>query len=64
MLITELRTQIFSKMEQKLKELATKYKIPLELLKQAIEKERKKVVLQNRRMTPELIKLIEQHTDS
>lgn len=51
-------------MEEKLQELAEKYEIPLSLLKDAIEKEKEKIILQNRKMGPILVDLIERYTDS
>lgn len=51
-------------MEQKIKELAAKYLIPEELLKEAMRLEKEKVNLENRRLVPKLINLIERHTDS
>lgn len=51
-------------MEEKLKELAKKYDIPLKLLKEAIEKEKEKVILKNRRMAPILEEMIERYADS
>lgn len=51
-------------MEEKLRELAAKYKIPEKLLREAIQCEQEKVVLQNRRMAPILEKMIERYADS
>ncbi|MCT7964119.1 hypothetical protein NG791_25915 [Laspinema sp. D1] len=51
-------------MEEKLQELADKYEIPLSLLKEAIEKEKEKIILQNRKMSPILVEMIERYTDS
>lgn len=51
-------------MEEKLQELAEKYEIPLSLLKDAIEKEKEKIILQNRKMGPILVDMIERYTDS
>jgi hypothetical protein len=51
-------------MEEKLRELAAKYKIPEQLLRDAIQREREKVVLQNRRMAPVLVEMIERYADS
>ncbi|MCT7967291.1 hypothetical protein NG799_13185 [Laspinema sp. D1] len=51
-------------MEEKLQELAEKYEIPLSLLKEAIEKEKEKIILQNRKMSPILVEMIERYTDS
>jgi hypothetical protein len=51
-------------MEEKLQELAEKHEIPLSLLKEAIEKEKEKIILQNRKMSPILVEMIERYTDS
>lgn len=51
-------------MEEKLRELAAKYKIPEKLLRDAIQREQEKVVLQNRRMAPVLVEMIERYADS
>jgi len=50
-------------MEEKLQELVAKYKIPEQLLKEAIQQEKEKVVLQKRRMVPILITMIERYAD-
>lgn len=50
-------------MEQKIRELAAKYKIPEALLKEAIEMEKDKIVLQNRRLVPKLVEKIERYSD-
>lgn len=50
-------------MKDKLRELAVKYEIPEELLRKAIQLEKEKVVLQNRRMVPVLVEMIERHAD-
>lgn len=51
-------------MEEKLRELADKYEIPLELLQDAIAMEKEKVILQKRNMGTKLGKLIERYADS
>ena len=51
-------------MEQKIRELAAKYKIPESLLQKGIELEKEKIVLQNRRLVPKLVELIEHHSES
>ena len=51
-------------MEEKLRELAAKYKIPEQLLRDAIQREPEKIVLQNRRMAPVLVEMIERYADS
>lgn len=50
-------------MEEKLQELVAKYKIPEKLLKEAIQQEKEKVVLQKRRMVPVLVTMIERYAD-
>ena len=51
-------------MENKLRELAAKYQIPESLLREAIAIEKEKVILQNRRMTPVLVQMIERYAQS
>ena len=51
-------------MEEKLQELAAKYQIPKGLLKEAIQREKEKVVLQNRKLVPVLTDMIERYADS
>lgn len=51
-------------MEEKLRELAAKYQIPEGLLTEAIQCEKEKVVLQNRRMAPVLVQMVERYADS
>lgn len=51
-------------MEEKLRELSIKHEIPEQLLKEAIKQEKEKVVLQNRRMAPILVQMIERYADS
>jgi hypothetical protein len=46
-------------MEEKIKQLAKKYNIPAVLLKKAIQMEKERVVSQNRRLVPEIRKMIE-----
>ena len=48
-------------MEEKIKELAKKYNIPEELFKKVIQMEKDRVISQNRRLVPEIRKLIEQY---
>lgn len=50
-------------MDDKLQELAEKYEIPEELLRKAIQLEKEKVVLQNRRMAPVLVEMVERYAD-
>ena len=51
-------------MEKKLRELAEKYEIPLELLQEAIAMEKEKVILLNRKLAPKLVKLIEGYAEA
>lgn len=51
-------------MENKLRELAVKYQIPEALLREAIAIEKEKVILQNRRMAPVLVQMIERYAQS
>ena len=51
-------------MQEKLQELAQKYDIPEELLHEAISLEKEKLVLQNRRLAPRLVELIERYSAS
>ncbi len=51
-------------MEEKMKELAAKYDIPKELLKDAMDMEQQKLTLNNRRLVPVLISLIERYADT
>ncbi len=46
-------------MDEKIKELAAKYEIPEQLLHEAIQVEREKVILKNRRLAPILVELVE-----
>lgn len=48
-------------MEEKIKELEKKYNIPEGLLKKARDMEKDKVIYQNRKLVPEIKKLIEQY---
>lgn len=51
-------------MKEKLRELAEKHQIPETLLIEAIQLEKEKVILQNRRMAPVLVQMIERYADS
>lgn len=51
-------------MEEKLRELAAKHQIPEPLLLEAIQEEKKKIVLQNRKMVPILMNMIERYASS
>lgn len=51
-------------MDEKIKELAAKYEIPKELLHEAIQIEREKVILKNRRLAPALVQLVERFSTS
>jgi hypothetical protein len=48
----------------KIEELAQKYDIPPQLLKEAMALEVAKITLKNRRLSPKIVKLIEKYTDS
>ncbi|BAZ44561.1 hypothetical protein NIES4102_15730 [Chondrocystis sp. NIES-4102] len=48
-------------MEDKIKELAIKHNIPKELFEKAIQMEKDRVVIKNRRLVPEIRKIIEQY---
>ena len=48
----------------KIKELAQKYEIPPQLLEEARALEVEKITLQNRRLSPKIVELIEKYTDS
>ncbi len=48
----------------KIKELAQKYEIPPQLLKEAMALEVEKITLKNRQLSPKIVKLIEKYTDS
>lgn len=48
-------------MKEKIKELAKDYSIPEELFRKAIQMEKDRVILQNRRLVPEIKKLIEKY---
>ncbi len=50
-------------MEEKLQELAEKYEIPLELIREAIQLEKEEVLKYKRKMAPKLEALIERYTD-
>lgn len=49
-------------MQEKLQELAERYDIPEELLHKAIALEKEKLVLQNRKLAPRLVELIERYS--
>jgi hypothetical protein len=51
-------------MDKKIKELAAKYNVPEQLLKEAMQLEKEKVNLNNRRLVPKLINLIERYTET
>lgn len=46
-------------LNQKIRELAEKYEIPEDMFREAIELEREKVVLKNRRLAPKLGEMVE-----
>ena len=51
-------------MDEKIKELAAKYEVLEALLHEAIQIEREKVILKNRRLAPVLVELIERYSTS
>lgn len=51
-------------MEEKIRELAEKHKIPEKLFQKAIQMEKERIIYQNRRLVPELKKLIERYASS
>jgi hypothetical protein len=51
-------------LDRKITELCQEYHIPESLMREAIAKEKQKIVYKNRQMSPEIIKLIEQYLDS
>lgn len=51
------------KLKGKIKELCKKYDIPEALLIGAISLEQEKVVLQNRRLTPKLLDMVERYAN-
>lgn len=50
-------------MDEKIKKLAEKYKIPEELIKEAIQMEKEKVFYKNRQLVPKIIQLIEKYSE-
>ena len=48
----------------KIEELAQKYEIPPQLLKEAMALEVEKITLKNRRLSTKIVELIEKYTDS
>ncbi|GBF53053.1 hypothetical protein N0824_00903 [Microcystis sp. 0824] len=48
----------------KIEELAQKYEIPPQLLKEAMALEVEKITLKNRQLSAKIVKLIEKYTDS
>jgi len=50
-----------SSLTQKIKELSSKYEIPEAMLRGAIEIEKEKVVLKNRRLAPKLLDMVERY---
>ena len=51
-------------MEEKIKELAEKYNIPVALLREVIQMEKEKVVLKNRQLVPKIVQLIEKYSEA
>lgn len=50
-----------SSLSQKIQELSSKYEIPEVMLREAIELEKDKVVLKNRRLAPKLLDMVERY---
>lgn len=50
-----------SSLTQKIQELSSKYEIPEAMLRGAIELEKEKVVLKNRRLAPKLLDMVERY---
>lgn len=48
-------------LSQKIQELSSKYEIPEAMLRGAIELEKEKVVLKNRRLAPKLLDMVERY---
>ncbi|MEO1068589.1 MAG: hypothetical protein AAFW95_05640 [Cyanobacteria bacterium J06638_6] len=48
-------------LSQKIQELSSKYEIPEAMLQGAIELEKDKVVLKNRRLAPKLLDMVERY---
>ncbi|MBD2261079.1 hypothetical protein [Pseudanabaena sp. FACHB-2040] len=48
-------------LSQKIQELSSKYEIPEAMLRGAIELEKDKVVLKNRRLAPKLLDMVERY---
>ena len=51
-------------MEEKIKELAEKYNIPVALLEEAIQMEKDKVVFKNRQLVPKIVQLVEKYSEA
>ena len=51
-------------MEDKIKELAKKYNIPMALLEEAIQMEKNKVVFKNRQLVPKIVQLVEKYSEA
>ena len=51
-------------MEDKIKELAKKYNIPMVLLEEAIQMEKNKVVFKNRQLVPKIVQLVEKYSEA
>lgn len=50
-----------SSLTQKIQELSNQYEIPEAMLRGAIELEKEKVVLKNRRLAPKLLDMVERY---
>lgn len=50
-------------LSSKIRDLAHKYEIPEEMLREAIAVEQEKVVLKNRRLAPKLVEMVERYAE-
>ncbi len=51
-------------MKEKIKELAKKYQIPVDLLEEVLAMEKDKITASNRRLVPKLVEAIERYSES
>lgn len=61
--LTSFKVTMEKKLKSKIKELCKKYDIPEDFLVSAISLEREKVVLQNRRLAPKLLDMVERYSN-
>ncbi|AFY78958.1 hypothetical protein Ple7327_3789 [Pleurocapsa sp. PCC 7327] len=62
-IVVENTIEIMMEIEQKLKQLAKKHKIPEELLKEAIALEKERIMYANRQCVPKLLKAIARYAE-